>query len=150
MCDYIKFCAYQLLILISFGYQRHYKNGNLFPIWMDGNDQPPRENKFLQKTCWIILKIRSRSRHSWPDFRPWRQLLTPLPHIHTSSPPLYLYVTQYFVPSWNTSCPPPPHTFCFRGFTKTDTHRYDGRSLKTNEFFGGRDSHPSLSKCNKP
>ena len=52
------------------------------------NDQLQRENKFLWKTCWRILKIRSRSRQRWPDFCPWRQLLTPLRHIHTSSPPL--------------------------------------------------------------
>ena len=140
MCDYIKFCADQLLILISLGCWRHYKNGNPFPVWMDGNDQPPRANKFLWKTRLIILKIRSRSRQSWPDFRPPRhQLLTPLHHIHTSSPPLYLYlyVTQYFVHSWNTSCPPHPHTFCFCGFTKTDTHKYDGCSLSPMSFLAG-------------
>ena len=73
----------------------------------------------------------------------------PSPHIRTSSP-LNLHVIQYFVPGWNTRCPPHPHNFCFRGFTENNTHRRDGCLLKSNEFFGERDSHPSLSKCNKP
>ncbi len=115
---------------------------NWQPVWLDGNDQPPRENKFIQKTHWRIFKIQSRSGQSWPDFCPWRQLLTPLPHTHTSSP-LCLHVTQNFVPSWSTSCPPHPHTFCFRGFTKNNTLRCDECSLKSNEFLaGGIHTHP--------
>ncbi len=53
--------------------------------------------------------------------------------------PLCLCYTQYSFPSWswNTSCLPHPHTFCFCGFTEINAYRRDGCSLKlkSNEFF---------------
>jgi len=113
MCDYIKFCADRLLI--SLGCQRHYKIATRLNGW---KWSASKEKKILWKTCWRILKIWNKCRQSWLNFSPQRKLLTPLPHIHTSSPP-YVYVSQYFFPSSNTSCPPHPHTFCFRGFTET-------------------------------
>ena len=59
------------------------------------------------------------------------------PHSYFIS--LCIHATYHFVPSWNTSCPPLPHTFCFRGFT-----------TKVQWGFWQVDSHPSLPKCNKP
>ena len=48
----------------------------------------------------------------------------PPPHTHNSSL-LCLHVTYYFVPSWNTNCPPHPHTFHFCGFMENNTHMRD-------------------------
>ena len=96
------------------------------------------------------LKIRGRSGQSWPDLCPWCQLLPPLPtHLYFISPKSTLYIILCSQLE-HQICPPHPHNICFRGFTENNTHRRDGCLLKSNEFFGKRDSHPSLPKCNKP
>ena len=46
MCDYIKFCADQLLIAL--GYQRHYKIGNLFE-WMEMISLQGKTNFFKKR-----------------------------------------------------------------------------------------------------
>jgi hypothetical protein len=109
---------------------------------------------FLRKTRWRILKIRSGSGQSWPNFCPQRQLLTPHSTLILHLPSVYMSHTMVYFTLFPVGTPIPPHPYtlhhCFRGFTENNTHRRDGYSLKSNDFFGGRDSTPPCSNAISP
>ena len=51
---------------------------NWEPVWMDGDDQPKRQNKLLWETCRRVLQIGHWRWPGWPNLCPRHKFLTPL------------------------------------------------------------------------
>ncbi len=120
------------------------------PVWLDGNDQSPKKNEFLWKTCWRILKIRRRSGQSWPAFCPRYQLLTPLPHTHPSSPPMSIICYTILCSQLEHQLSPPSSHLLVPWLYESQYTQVWWMFTKVHYFFGRRDSHTTLPKCNKP
>ena len=120
---------------------------------MDGNDQPYGKMFFSSKNAleninnpeweWTELTKLLPSTPAFDLLTPHSYFISPLSTCHT------LHCTLFPV---GTPIPPHPNTLhhCFRGFTENNTHRRDGYSLKSNDFFGGRDSTPPCSNAISP
>ena len=145
MYNGIKFCANRLLIAISC--RRHYKIGS--PLELMEMISLQEGKQFFEKCVGEYSKSRvevGRADHTFAlDASFWPPHLTLILHLAS----VYMLHTTLF-PVGTPIAPPHLHTFCFRGFMESNSHRCDGCSLKSNEFFGRRDSHPSLPKYNKP